>query len=98
MRVLVQQWTETERGWGQRPDGYSIHFSSSQHVEYLTKHDAWLRQQYGDNVPHEYDYPDGDPYLAEIVREFADEDITKCVLVGESFRTFDRNPKWLRKV
>lgn len=98
MRVLVQAWTETERGWGNRPDGYSIHFNPDQHVSYLIKVKNWLHERYGDEVPDEYDYPEGDPFYAEIVNDFADEDITKCVLVGESFRTFDRNPKWLRKV
>jgi hypothetical protein len=98
MRVLVQAWTETERGWGQRPDGFSIHFDSDQHVNYLVKFQNWQQEKYGGVVPDEYDYPDGDPFYAEIVNEFADEDITKSVLVGESFRTFDRSPKWLRKV
>lgn len=24
-QVIVQKWEESERGWGTRPDGYSIH-------------------------------------------------------------------------
>jgi hypothetical protein len=25
--LYVQKWTESEAGWGQRPDGYSLHIS-----------------------------------------------------------------------
>jgi hypothetical protein len=61
--VIVQKWTEYERGEGQRPDGYSLH---------LTKTDlkAFIRSQYKglprDHVPDYYVRTSGDPYNAEV--------------------------------
>lgn len=68
-RVVVQLWEESERGWGVRPDGYSIHRTQADraaYVEgYMTRQQAWL----GDAVPDEYTRPAGPGFAG-----FADED------------------------
>lgn len=62
MKVVVQKWEETERGWGSRPDGYSIHPSEEARVRYVTAY--WKNMP--DDVPDEYSRPRGTPYEAEI--------------------------------
>jgi len=50
-KVILQLWEESERGWGVRPDGCSLHID-------LTERDNYLKSVYddrGDEVPYEYD-------------------------------------------
>ena len=101
MIVCVQRWTESECGWGQRPDGLSIHFSEDQHTEYIKAHEARLVKRYGLEVPPEYDFPDGRPYMAKIIQEKLDDDgesIVKCVLANKSFRTYKNSLPWLEEL
>lgn len=53
MQALRIEWTETEAGWGQRPDGYSFHTTAEAASEFLSAALARLP----DHVPDEYDYP-----------------------------------------
>lgn len=52
--VICETWTETERGWGTRPDGASLHLSEDDYKKYI--------QEYWDGMPketpHEYSRPD----------------------------------------
>jgi len=60
------EWTETERGWGQRPDGYSLHASRKDADEYIGKHWDRMHELYGpESVPDEYSFPDN-PRLVEV--------------------------------
>lgn len=61
--VWCQQWTETERGWGQRPDGYSLHLTQNHSAEYIKK---YLAKMPDGPTPDEYSFPDGDPYQTEM--------------------------------
>lgn len=56
--IVCQKWVESERGWGVRPDGLSLHLN----VEGLAQ---FIQRYWGsipDTVPSEYSHPDGDPY------------------------------------
>jgi hypothetical protein len=61
-QVVVQKWEEHERGWGTRPDGYSLHPSR--------EHLALFIKQYWNSMPDEpqdeYSAPDGTPYVADV--------------------------------
>ena len=59
--IWVFSWTEFERGWGQRPDGYSLHATESAGLEYLRSH---LERQPKGAVPDEYDQADTDKPIA----------------------------------
>lgn len=48
-------WTEYERGWGQRPDGVSLHASCESAEAYLKEFNSKKRN---DGVPDEYSSPD----------------------------------------
>ena len=60
--VIVQKWEESERGWGVRPDGYSIHRSMEALGKYLKNY--W--DSMPDEAPDEYSRPSGKPYPADV--------------------------------
>ena len=60
--VVVQKWEESERGWGVRPDGYSLHPDIAALKRYIAAY--WKKMP--DGVPDEYSRPSGTPYLADI--------------------------------
>jgi hypothetical protein len=64
MKLWVQKWEESERGWGTRPDGYTLH-ATKEHVDHFLK-DMRKREMEGmsqNYVPESYSRPDGsDPY------------------------------------
>ena len=70
MKVVVQKWEESERGWGTRPDGYSIHPSEEARERYVKAY--WAKMP--DEVQDEYSRPKGTPYTAEVDVTFAGKD------------------------
>lgn len=63
--VVRQDWLESERGWGQRDDGYSLHKSKADRDAYVAEY--WKRMP--DEVPDEYSRPCGEPYLVDVAIE-----------------------------
>jgi hypothetical protein len=61
-RVLCQKWLESERGWGTRPDGYSLHVNEEDCKTFVKEY--WDNMP--DEVPEEYSKPDGTPYWCEV--------------------------------
>jgi hypothetical protein len=58
-------WTESERNWGPRPDGISLHLDRAQSETYVK--DYWARENARRDdsrddigIPDEYERPDGD--------------------------------------
>ncbi len=55
-KCILQFWEESERGWGVRPDGCTIHLSEE-------VRDSYIKGIYSHRdskiVPHEYDRPVG---------------------------------------
>jgi hypothetical protein len=62
MLVIVQKWEESERNWGVRPDGYSIHLTEADRKAYIKEY--WDRMP--NETPDEYSRPAGTPYTAEV--------------------------------
>lgn len=62
MIVVVQRWEESERGWGVRPDGYSIHPD----IDALTQFQKEYWATMPDETPDEYSRISGYPYYAEV--------------------------------
>ncbi len=71
MKIWVQKWEESEAGWGQRPDGYSLHLHQEDIRKYLNvvRTEEFKRGYGAENIPHEYSRPSGDPYLTEVTDE-----------------------------
>ncbi len=67
-KVIVQKWEESERGWGVRPDGYTLHQTDEHRKAFI--------KEYWDGMPNEtpdeYSRPSGAPYEAYVsTEEFA---------------------------
>jgi hypothetical protein len=66
-QVIVQKWEEIEIGWGDRPDGFSLHLSMEGLKRYI--------QAYWDGMPDrrpaEYSAPCGTPYEAGVSDDIA---------------------------
>ena len=58
--VIYVSWEESERGWGTRPDGCSLHLTEDNFQTFLKEY--WDRMP--EQVPHEYSRPAGKPVIA----------------------------------
>jgi len=63
--VICQKWEESERGWGTRPDGYSLHLTDEDRQAYIKGYWAGMPEE----VPDEYSRPDGTPYHCRVDEE-----------------------------
>lgn len=59
----VVMWEESERGWGIRPDGCSVHLSEEKALNFIKSQQDALPKGY---VPDEYSRPSGNPRLVEV--------------------------------
>lgn len=62
MKVYYETWTESERGWGCRPDGCSLHISKDEYDRYVDSY--WKKMP--DEPPDEYSRPDGEGVYIDI--------------------------------
>ena len=67
--AIRQDWIESERGWGIRPDGCSLHQTVGECKQYIAKY--W--DSMPDSVPNEYERPAGEPYHISVPKELYDE-------------------------
>lgn len=51
--VVLETWTESEAGWGQRPDGASLHLNKEDYKKFVQEY--W--DDMPDETPHEYSRP-----------------------------------------
>tara|TARA_Y100000034_G_scaffold135249_2_gene206403 strand:+ start:90 stop:392 length:303 start_codon:yes stop_codon:yes gene_type:complete len=75
---VVQDWIESERGWGQRPDGWSIHLTIEDVVEFNEQANKRQVEFYEGQgimgVPDEYESPIEDSIREmELPKEVHDE-------------------------
>lgn len=61
--VIVQKWEESERGWGTRPDGFSLHLTDADRQAFIKEYWDGMPD---DLIPDDYSYPDGTPYKAKV--------------------------------
>ena len=61
--VYCIEWTEHERGWGCRPDGFTLHATAEDAKQYID--DYWRMPN---SAPDDYDKP-GKPFLVEVSDE-----------------------------
>ena len=73
--VIKQKWEETEKGWGVRPDGYSLHLNKEDRDQYIK--DYW--EPMPESTPDEYSRPSGDGTIVDI-----DEDQYKELLTSKN--------------
>lgn len=61
-KVILQLWEESERGWGVRPDGCSIHIDESTRSKYVKN----IYKDRTDDVPDTYERVVGEPQIVFI--------------------------------
>lgn len=67
--VVYVSWEESERGWGTRPDGCSLHKTESDFDAFLKKY--WDKMP--KEVPDEYSRPAGEPVKAYVAKTLYEE-------------------------
>lgn len=74
--VYVQNWIESERGWGQRPDGFSIHVNKPHAEAFVRAYNA----KYNNKAvaPDSYTRADGEPIAVEVDKAFYTEISRHC--------------------
>lgn len=88
--VYIDTWTESERGWGVRPDGCSIHLNKDDYKSYVDEY--WERMP--KTAPDEYSRPDDSLIPMNISDELYGELVnTKngLRLYQNSFREHNKN-------
>jgi hypothetical protein len=62
MKLYAMEWYESERGWGRRPDGFSLHATHEDFDGFMAIHWTGMPAQ----VPDEYEAPEWEhPRLVE---------------------------------
>lgn len=65
--VVLQEWLESEAGWGCRPDGYSVHLSVEDAKAFIEQY--WAREKERNpsgTVPECYSRPCGEPFVKDV--------------------------------
>jgi len=79
-KCYLQRWEESERGWGVRPDGCSIHLDEFQHDLYVQN----VYKKRPDEVPDEYDRVCG-----RVIEAFVSDEIFEKVQERKNIRIFE---------
>jgi len=64
--VIAQTWEESERGWGVRPDGFSLHLTMEDCKKFREAFQEQQLTMLGSAVPDEYSRTSGEPFLAKV--------------------------------
>jgi hypothetical protein len=91
VKVFIQRWEESERGWGTRPDGYSVHFTDEDRITFCNNFMNEQETRLGDSTPDEYDRPErgsvGELYVTL-------EKMEELIKSTNGIRIYDKNPDW----
>lgn len=78
-KVLLQFWEESERGWGVRPDGASLHINVESYRKYLNNiYDSRRDIQ---DVPNEYNR-----VVGSVIETVVSDDIYNMLLSEKNIR------------
>lgn len=70
--LICQLWYESEAGWGQRPDGYTLHLTTEDHAAFVK--DYFERNHKSPVAPAEYTTTSGPPKPVSVPQEVSWED------------------------
>ena len=95
-KVYLQHWEESERGWGVRPDGCSLHLDLIKHKSYV---EDVYNQRDTDTIPHEYDRVVGEP-IEVMISDVMFEELNKSGTVRLMQHSFTnlRNLKEIKTI
>lgn len=69
-KVVCQPWVEYERGWGNRPDGYSLHLSEEDRNKFVEGFNIIFNNK--EHAPDEYSVAQGKPFVTEVDMDMHD--------------------------
>ena len=78
-KIILQIWEESERGWGTRPDGCSMHADSKERENYIQI--VYESRKSDTSIPHEYDR-----IVGEGVEAFIEDALFELVQKEKSVR------------
>ena len=81
-KCFFQKWEESERGWGVRPDGCSIHLDTDSYKKYLNG--IYVVRQNESIIPNEYDRIVGD-----LIDCFISDDLFSNLIQNKSIRLME---------
>lgn len=82
--AILLGWTESEAGWGQRPDGYSVHPTREALKDYISEYwAAERRRNPSGETPHEYTRPDGDRGTMIVISGELRTDLNRALKEGK---------------
>jgi hypothetical protein len=90
--ILYQEWEESERGWGVRPDGFSLHIDAAHRgsfIETSHKREHEISVKHGmhpDDVPNEYSRVSGSALSINVPKKVYDQ----LNELGGDFRSYSR--------
>ena len=64
-QVVRLDWEESEKGWGVRPDGCSLHLTTRDCKNFVKEY--WARMP--EETPDEYSRPSGEPFQAYVDKQ-----------------------------
>lgn len=79
-KIILQLWEESERNWGVRPDGCSIHLDYNNRDSFVN--DFYSNRE--ENVPDVYERAFGEPFFA-----FVQDDLFKILEIDKSIRLLE---------
>ncbi len=94
--AILIRWVETERGWGIRPDGCTIHANEEDYKNYVKEYNEDLP----DEVPDIYSRPDGEIRKVVISKELNERLLSSdngICLWENDFRDYKNNNQILFK-
>ncbi len=60
--TILETWTESESGWGNRPDGGSLHLTKDDYEKFVKMHwESEKKRNPSGNTPYEYTRQDQNP-------------------------------------
>jgi len=59
--VVLETWTESEQGWGTRPDGVTIHLNEDDYKKFVENYWEREKARTGGKTPYEYTRNDQSP-------------------------------------
>jgi hypothetical protein len=71
--LIKETWTESEAGWGCRPDGFSLHISKEDCTKYVKAYWDRMPPRVNGAAPHEYTHEDGNLQVVQVSKKLYDQ-------------------------
>lgn len=91
-KAYAQRWTEYERGWGSRPDGFTLYLTKESHAAHIER-DKQARLD-AEGVPDEYSVPEGTVHEVHISDALVQKLVHNEATTGRPYLWFGPSTKF----